>query len=212
MVETGAKMPSAEFLILEVDQSEKLVCLSGVAKNDTLFSNTNFNLVRKVSGDASSVQLRVKSIVGFRHRQSQLAPEISGKIFVAGVGSDALEKGDVLVAEPIVPLNEQEYAQFSKLRLKLWGFVAAMVVIPLALVALDRVAGPVSPILLFSTIVPIFLWGLVQMFRFKCPRCKTVPMIRTVAIGEDGVDVGTMVALAPKQCRKCHVHFIPPKV
>jgi len=48
---------------------------------------------------------------------------------------------------------------------------------------------------------------LVAMFRYKCPRCGTNPMIERVSVATGEIEVGGFVALHPKRCTKCGVMF-----
>lgn len=63
---------------------------------------------------------------------------------------------------------------------------------------------------IFIFVGAIILWGLIQVFKYKCPRCGTTPMMTRPSFGVGQVEAGSFVALFPKKCFKCGVSFAPP--
>lgn len=62
----------------------------------------------------------------------------------------------------------------------------------------------------FMIATPFFLltvWLIIQLLRFKCPVCETVPMVTRPSFGTGEVAVTGFVALFPKKCLKCGVRF-----
>lgn len=51
------------------------------------------------------------------------------------------------------------------------------------------------------------LWTMIQMFQFKCPRCKATPMAKRMSLDGGTIESASFVALCPDKCGKCGVHF-----
>jgi hypothetical protein len=63
------------------------------------------------------------------------------------------------------------------------------------------------PAVHFIFIVPITIWGLIQGFKFRCPRCDAIPLTTRPSVGGRDVEVSGFVALFPTKCHKCGVLF-----
>ncbi len=110
------------------------------------------------------------------------------------------------------PLTQAEFDTFNARRL---GVIHSMILI-FTLAVVVGVAGRFfgfapNAALVFWCGAPLVIWGLIQMFKFKCPRCHTTPMTTRASLGGGEVEVGSYVALRPKKCHKCGVLFEPPK-
>lgn len=68
----------------------------------------------------------------------------------------------------------------------------------------------INVLVIFACVGVITIWGLIQMFKYKCPRCGTTPMMTRPSFGGGDVEVASFVALRPKKCFKCGVSFAPP--
>lgn len=68
-----------------------------------------------------------------------------------------------------------------------------------------------NPFVIFVCVGVITIWLLIQMFKYKCPRCGTTPMTTRPSFGGGEVVVGSFVALRPKKCHKCGVSFVAPQ-
>lgn len=63
----------------------------------------------------------------------------------------------------------------------------------------------------------VCIFGLYCMFRYHCPVCKKTPRARMWSFGGGEIVYSKMVALFPKTCSECGVHFrvekdYPPSV
>ena len=109
------------------------------------------------------------------------------------------------------PLTQAELHKFQSQRMRV--ILAGVAVFSFAgLMAINqkffRLEINLIVIFLFGG-API-LWGLIQMFKYKCPRCGTTPMMTRPSFGGGQVEVGSFVALFPKKCFKCGVSFASP--
>jgi hypothetical protein len=113
--------------------------------------------------------------------------------------------------KPKGPLTQAEYEKFqAKRRRVISGVIVAFSfvgVLAISIKFLHLEPHPAVPFLFF----PITIWLLIQMFKFKCPRCGTTPMTTRTSFGGGEVVVGSFVALRPKKCHKCGVAFAPPQ-
>jgi hypothetical protein len=113
---------------------------------------------------------------------------------------------------PDGPLTQAEFDRFNTRRKRVIYGVIAIFSFAVLLGINDKLLHlkpHVAVIFLFG--VPIMLWTLIQMLKFKCPRCDTTPMTTRASLGGGEVEVGSYVALRPKKCHKCGVLFEPPK-
>ena len=105
-------------------------------------------------------------------------------------------------------LSQVEYADFLKLRQRVIlaggaGFLfAVMVAVMVNVLHIEP-----HPVVLFPLSFPIVIWLLIQMIKYKCPRCGNTPMITRLSFGGGEATAGGFVSLFPKKCSKCGVHF-----
>jgi hypothetical protein len=112
---------------------------------------------------------------------------------------------------PEGPLTQAEYTKFQMRRKRVILGVAAIFSFAVFLGINDKFLHFTPPMaLLFLFAVPIMLWTLIQMFKFQCPRCGTMPMTMRASLGAGEGEVGNYMALRPKKCHKCGVLFEPP--
>jgi hypothetical protein len=113
---------------------------------------------------------------------------------------------------PDGPLTQAEFDKFNAQRKRvIWAVLAPFAyacVVVAAKKLLDFDAHPAAHFLFGA---PTIIWALVEMFKFKCPRCNATPMTTRASLGGGEVEVGSYVALRPKKCHKCGVLFEPPK-
>lgn len=109
------------------------------------------------------------------------------------------------------PLTQAEFDKFNAQRKRvIYGLIAAFSFAGLVVAANKLFTFVPHPAVVFLFCVPITLWTLIQMFKFKCPSCGTTPMTTRASLGGGEVEVGSYVALRPKKCHKCGVLFEPP--
>jgi len=117
-----------------------------------------------------------------------------------------------LFMQPKGPLTQAEYEKFESNRKRVISGVIVVFsfvgVLAISIKFLHLEPHPAVPFLFF----PITIWLLIQMFKFKCPRCGTTPMTTRTSFGGGEVMVGSFVALRPKKCHKCGVSFAPPQL
>ena len=113
--------------------------------------------------------------------------------------------------EQVNLLTEAEHRKFASRRIAMTRGLVALFVLPVVL-ALNakllhfEIRGAAVAII-FAYAFGVGLWTMVQMFRFKCPRCGTTPMAKRLSFGGGVVESSSFVALSPKQCQKCGVKF-----
>ena len=110
------------------------------------------------------------------------------------------------------PLTQTECDKFQSQRKRVVAGVVAIFSFAGVLVVSKKILHlEPNQLVIFLFGVPLILWLLIQMFKFKCPRCGTTPMTTRTSFGGGEVVVGSFVALRPKKCHKCGVAFAPPQ-
>jgi predicted RNA-binding Zn-ribbon protein involved in translation (DUF1610 family) len=113
---------------------------------------------------------------------------------------------------PEGPLTQTEYDKFRSLRKRAMAPLIAAFAFAIVMVVTQKVFYLEPPmVVLFLFIVPITIWGLIQILKYKCPRCGTMPMMTRTSLGGGEVEVGSYVALRPKKCHECGVLFECPQ-
>jgi len=110
------------------------------------------------------------------------------------------------------PLSREEYERFETLRKRVLfgGCVVFAYAVCVAIMVNLFHFEPNLFIIMVSFPIPT-IWTLFQMFKYKCPRCGTTPMVKRLSFGFGEVEAGSYVALSPKKCLKCSVLFAPPQ-
>ena len=104
-------------------------------------------------------------------------------------------------------LSPTEKARFEAGRKKFLTAVAlvAALCVTLSVIShfmlLDDYSWIVLPAL-FAAIINV----IVRSWSYKCPRCKKAPAAKRISFGEE-VSYSSAIALMPKQCSHCGVHF-----
>lgn len=104
-------------------------------------------------------------------------------------------------------LNPTEKARFEAGRSKFLAAVALVAALSVTLfvlshfVLLDEYIWMILLAVFAATINVI-----VRSWFYKCPRCNKVPTAKRISFGGD-VSYSSAIALMPKQCSHCGVHF-----
>ncbi|MCA0176618.1 MAG: hypothetical protein LCH73_10085, partial [Proteobacteria bacterium] len=110
------------------------------------------------------------------------------------------------------PLTQIEFDMFNARRKRIIFGFTGIFSLAIFLGVNDKLLQLKIPVgAIFVCGASIMLWTLIQMLKFKCPRCNTTPMTTRTSLGGGGVEIGGYVALRPKKCHKCGVLFEPPK-
>jgi len=114
--------------------------------------------------------------------------------------------------KPKGPLSRIEYEKFQALRKRVilsgcFGFGFSVVI---AIMVNVLHVEPNFGVLAVGSFISV-IWILLQMFKYKCPRCGAMPMTTRPSFSPEEVTVTGFVALFPKKCHKCGVLFVPPK-
>ena len=110
------------------------------------------------------------------------------------------------------PLTQTEYGKFESNRKRvIFGGIAAFAFAGVVGICQKVFRLEPNPYVFFVLLWIITIWLLIQMFKFKCPRCGTTPMTTRPSFGGGEVVIGSFVALRPKKCHKCGVAFAPPE-
>lgn len=112
---------------------------------------------------------------------------------------------------PDGPLTQVEFDEFNSQRKRMIWAVIAPFAYACVIVAVKKLFDfEVHPAVHFLFGAPSIIWALVEMLKFKCPRCGTMPMTTRTSLGTGEIEVGSYVALRPKKCRQCGVLFEAP--
>lgn len=105
-------------------------------------------------------------------------------------------------------LSRAEYDSFQSRRLKvLLGGVLGFAFAIAVAITVNLFHVEPHPVVLGVGSFVCVIWLLVQMFKYKCPRCGTTPMTTRLTFGNDETAEGGFLALFPKKCSKCGVLF-----
>jgi len=113
---------------------------------------------------------------------------------------------------PQEPLTQVEYKKFQHFRKRvIFSGIAAFSFAGVMGINQKFLHLEPNPFVIFVCVGLITIWGLIQMFKYKCPRCGTTPMMTRPSFGGGEVAVGSFIALRPIKCLKCGVSFSPPQ-
>ena len=108
-------------------------------------------------------------------------------------------------------LSEPQYEMFQAQRKRVIGGVLAIfAVVGVMVISQKLLRLEFHPAVHFALFVPITLWTMIQMFKFKCPQCGVTPMMTRPSFSSGEVAVTGYVALRPRTCHKCGVSFAAP--
>jgi len=105
-------------------------------------------------------------------------------------------------------LTPEEHAEFRSRRRHFWIAAGIFMMFALAIALLHGILKfQVWPALVLPLGFSTGIYLLFRMLAFRCPRCATIPMVPRVSFTTTEVQAGSFVALNPKMCQTCGVHF-----
>lgn len=115
---------------------------------------------------------------------------------------------------PTGPITLAEYESFQRRHREMWAALIVVAAYALSVVVLDKLSEnyrlDFSGLVIVLCILLLVACTIIAILRFRCPRCGDVPTTKTASFSDSAATFGQYVALRPKSCGTCGVHFTRP--